>query len=39
MSVQDTGMAGNMEVCKTYENIWDILKNSLHAEQIPLDPI
>ena len=39
MSVQDTGMAGNKEVCKTYENIEDILKNSPHAEQKPLGPI
>ena len=38
MSVQNAGMAENMEVCKTYENIENILKNSPHAEQKPLGP-
>ena len=35
MSVQTTGMAGKMEVWKTYEDIENILKNSPHAEQKP----
>ena len=38
MSVQDAGMDGNKEVCKTYENIEEHTQNSLHAEQIPLGP-